>query len=292
MRGIELRHLRCLVAIAEEGSFSRAAQRLGTTQPAISQLLKRLEDLLGHRLINRDGQPLSLTVAGEEVLRQARQALAAVETALDATERSLRGESGRLRIGLSAPSLFGIGPPIIRRFRAARPGVSVSMMVMPSPDHPAALLERRVDITFGTASRPQDFLDQRIIAEEELQVVLPRWHRLAGHTTLSLPMLREENWILPAPETLARLDVVQHCEAAGFSPRVVAESLDFLTAFGLVLADAGIALAGESFRHFAGPDLVMLPLDRQPPRLVHVLTYPAGEASPVVTAFLEVLDSA
>ncbi|ONG56389.1 LysR family transcriptional regulator [Pseudoroseomonas deserti] len=289
MQGIELRHLRCLVALAEEGSFSRAAARLGTTQPAVSQLLKRLEDMVGQRLVHRDRLSLSLTALGEEVLLQAREALAAVDGALEATRRSLRGEAGRLRVGLSVPSLYGGVPALIRRLRAARPGVAVEMTVLPSTEQPAALLERRVDLAFGCADLRADGLARRVLADEAMQVVLPAWHRLAGRPSLPLAALREEGWIMPPAPVPLRDEILGAFRAAGYAPRIVAESTDFLTTFGLVMADAGLALAAESFADFAGPDLVLVPLTGPAPRLVHALAHRQDDRSPVLRALLEML---
>ncbi|WP_159994554.1 LysR family transcriptional regulator [Roseomonas sp. 18066] len=289
MQGVELRHLRCLVALAEEGSFGRAALRLGTTQPAVSQLLKRLEDMMGQRLVHRDRLSLSLTALGEQVLLQAREALAAVDGALEATRRSLRGEAGRLRVGLSVPSLYGGVPALIRRFRAARPGVSVAMTVLPSTEQPAALLERRVDVAFGAADPRVDGLARRVLADEAMQVVLPAWHRLAAAASLPLSALRDEGWIMPPAPVPLRDEILGQFRAAGFTPRIVAESTDFLTTFGLVMADAGLALAADSFADFAGPDLVLVPLTGPAPRLVHALAYRQDDGSPVLRALLEML---
>lgn len=286
MQGVELRHLRCLVAIAEEGSFSRAALRLGTTQPAISQLLKRLEDMLGHRLLERDRSPPRLTPLGETVLREARQALGAVEEAMEATRRGLRGEVGRLRIGVSVPSLYSGTPALIRRFRSLRPEVVVEMRVLPSQDQPEALLERRIDLAFGTFTESPPGLVRHLLADEAMCIALPAWHRLAGAERLTLAMLREEAWILPPHGIPLRQEILLHCHAAGFTPRVAAESADFLNSFALIMADAGIALAAESFRRFTGPDVVLAPIEGPAPRLLHHLNARLADTTPTVAAFL------
>ncbi|MFB9971572.1 LysR family transcriptional regulator [Pseudoroseomonas cervicalis] len=282
MQGIELRHLRCLVAIAEEGSFSRAAQRLGTSQPAVSQLVRRLEDVLGQRLLHRDRLPVTPTPLGEAVLHQAREALAAVEQALDTTRRTLRGEAGRLRIGLSVPTLHGGAPALIRRYRAARPGVTVEMCVLSSPDQPAALRERRIDLAFGGVLPDVPDLARRVLADEPMRALLPAWHKLAGAASLPLAALREEGWILPAPPMPLREEILLQCRQAGFTPSAAAEAPDFLATCGLVLAGAGIALAPETSRSLAGPELVLVPLQGEAPRIVHALVWRAGEASPLV----------
>ncbi|EHL96982.1 LysR substrate binding domain protein [Acetobacteraceae bacterium AT-5844] len=287
MTGIELRHLRCLVAIAEEGSFSRAAQRLGTTQPAVSQLLKRMEDVLGALLVRRDRVSVCLTGTGEEVLQQARRALAAVEGVVDTAQRNQRGEAGRLRIGLATPSLYGVVPGLIRRFRERHPGVSVELRVLATAEQGQALRERRVDMGFGISPlHREDDVRRYPLAAEAMQVVMPVWHPLAGRHSLSMAMLREEAWIMPPLETIIRTDIQKHCQEAGFFPRIAAESADFQSTFGLVMAGAGIAMAAESFGNFSGPDLVMLPLQGSAPRLVHVLAHLEGELTPAAAALL------
>jgi DNA-binding transcriptional LysR family regulator len=274
--------------IADERNFSRAALRLGMTQPAVSQLLKRIEDLAGHRLVKRNRAAVSLTPTGEEVVRHARQALLAVDRALSEAGRSLRGESGRLRVGLSVPSLHGGIPALIRRFREELPSINVEMSIVSSQAQAAELLADRIDVTFGTVSYPHEALAHDFIGEEAMRVVLPRWHRLSGQARIPLSDLRDDAWVLPPQDLPLRQEMEGHFRAAGFAPRLVIDSLDFAATFGMVLANAGVALAAESFRDFAGPDLVLIPIDGAEPRLRHYLTYRAEEALPSVAAFLAI----
>ena len=288
MQNLELRHLRCLVAIDEERNFSRAASRLGMTQPAISQLLKRIEDLAGHRLVKRSRAAVILTPLGEDVVRHARKAVLAVDRALAEAGRNLRGESGRLRVGLSVPSLHGGIPALIRRFRAERPGITVEMSIVSSQAQPAELLADRIDVTFGTVAYPHEALAHDFIGEEAMRVVLPRWHRLSALPRIPLGELREDAWILPPAELPLRQEMEGHFRQAGVSPRLVVDSMDFAATFGLVLANTGVALAAESFRDFAGPDLVLIPIEGAEPRLRHYLSYRVEEALPSVAAFLAI----
>src|SRR5687767_6833676 len=99
--GVELRHLAALQAIAEEGSFGRAAQRLGYTQSAVSQQLATLERIVGERLVERPGgpRPVSLTAAGELLVRHAEAIVARLEAAQADFEALAAGEAGALRVG-------------------------------------------------------------------------------------------------------------------------------------------------------------------------------------------------
>ncbi|HEY0214688.1 MAG TPA: LysR family transcriptional regulator [Paenirhodobacter sp.] len=287
MKDVELRHMRCLVAIAEERSFSRAALRLGTTQPSVSQLLKRLEDVLRHRLVARDRASVALTPLGEAVLPQMRQALAAVDLALDETRRCLRGETGRLRIGVATLALYGEAPSLIREFRAQHPDVDVSMSVIRSHDRSQLLLEGRLDIAFSAAAAPHPDLAQIAISDEPICVVLPCWHRLAGVGQITLADLVGDDWIMPLSNSPLHDGMLRAFHRFGFMPRITAESNDFATAFGLVLAGNGVAVAGESFRAFTGPNLLLRPVSDLNLRLTHTLTHRKTEISPTVLAFLE-----
>ncbi|RWR07143.1 LysR family transcriptional regulator [Paenirhodobacter populi] len=289
MKDVELRHLRCLVAVAEERSFSRAAMRLGTTQPSVSQLLKRLEDVLGHRLVERDRTSVALSPFGEAVLPMMRQALAAVDLAMEETRRCLRGEVGRLRIGVATLALYGKAPSLIRRFRAMYPEVEVTMTVIRGNDRIRLLLEGEIDIAFIAAAPSHPTLTQIPLSEEVLCAVLPDSHRLAGADAISLADLADNDWIMPPAGMPLHDDIVRECHRAGFEPRITAESDDFSTAFGLVLAGTGIALAGESFRDFTGPHLVLRPIRDLPLRLRHVLLHRQSQMSPTTLAFIATL---
>src|SRR4051794_3882799 len=102
VKRVELRHLAAFVAVAEERHFGRAAERLGTVQPAVSQLVRRLEDELDVVLFDRSSHHVALTGAGDQLLGLARQALTARDAIVDTAAAAVRGEQGVLRIGTSA----------------------------------------------------------------------------------------------------------------------------------------------------------------------------------------------
>lgn len=286
MKAIELRHLRCLVTIADEGSFGRAAARLGMSQPAVSQLLRRLEDVLGQPLIDRASQPVALTPVGAIVLPAVRRCLHAVDDALGLARRAARGETGRLRIGFSAPSLYNDVPVMIRRFRAASPDVTVEMIAVPSQDQAAALLDRRIDLGFGSTPAEDASLARILVGEEGMLAALPVWHPLAGAGPLRLVDLAGEDWILPPRGTHARDSLILHCAALGFTPRIAGENGDFTAVLALVRTGAGIALAAARFRDFTGPDLVLRAIEDFQPRLCTYLAWRRDENDPIVERFL------
>jgi DNA-binding transcriptional LysR family regulator len=125
---MELRHLRYFIAIAEEGSFTRAAERLWVAQPGLSTQIRRLEAELGVQLFDRHTRGVDLTAAGKLFLERARVALAAAEVA-GATGADMRaGISGTLRVGLSSGASWQQTPLLLQRFARERAGVEVSVL--------------------------------------------------------------------------------------------------------------------------------------------------------------------
>src|SRR5918996_1889999 len=130
--GVELRHLAALQAIAEEGSFGRAAIRLGYTQSAVSQQLATLERLVGERLVERPGgpRPIALTEAGRLLLRHAEAIVARLQAAQADLQALSAGAAGSLRVGTYQSVGKHLLPTVMRRFSAAWPLVELKLTEM------------------------------------------------------------------------------------------------------------------------------------------------------------------
>src|SRR5471032_2474203 len=149
--GVELRHLAALEAVASEGSFGRAAQKLGYTQSAISQQIAMLERLVGERLIDRPGGPraVSLTEAGQVLLRHAASILARLAAAQADLAALSAGEAGSLRVGTIQSVGAKILPEVMRRFTSAWPKVEIELVESHSDDELAGFVERGdLDLAF------------------------------------------------------------------------------------------------------------------------------------------------
>src|SRR6516225_11975462 len=139
--GVEIRHFAALRAVAEERSFGRAARRLGYTQSAISQQIATLERIVGEQLVERPGgpRPVSLTDAGELLLRHADSIVARLQAA-EADLRALRsGEAGTLRIGTFQSVGARVLPEVMRRFTAQWPQIDVSLVELEDDELPPAI---------------------------------------------------------------------------------------------------------------------------------------------------------
>src|SRR5947209_3250569 len=149
--GVELRHLAALQAVAEEGSFGRAATRLGYTQSAVSQQIAALERAVGEKLIERPGGPraVSLTEAGELLLRHADAIVARMQAAQADLAAFAEGAAGPLRVGTYQSVSTRLLPAIVRRFKEAFPKVEIQLSESSIDDELELRLERgEVDLSF------------------------------------------------------------------------------------------------------------------------------------------------
>ncbi|CAA9441468.1 MAG: Transcriptional regulator, LysR family, partial [uncultured Rubrobacteraceae bacterium] len=114
---MELRHIRCFVAVAEEMHFGRAAERLYVAQSAVSQQVKRLEQELGVELLTRNKRRVSLTEPGRVFLDEARRTLWQAEKGAEAAKRASRGQVGRIVVGFIGPTTYSIVPEVLGAYR-------------------------------------------------------------------------------------------------------------------------------------------------------------------------------
>src|SRR6185437_10938925 len=136
---VEFRLMRYFIAVAEELSFTRAAERLHMAVPPLSVQIRRLEDQIGAQLMTRDGRRIALTPAGQVFLQEARRTLAQVQRTITLTRRVAGGALGHLAIGYNAVAEFGVFPQIIQAFRQKWPKVHLTLYGLRTPDQLEAL---------------------------------------------------------------------------------------------------------------------------------------------------------
>jgi DNA-binding transcriptional LysR family regulator len=190
--GLDLRHLVALKTIADEGSFGRAAERLGYTQSAISQQIAALERIVGLRLIERPGgpRPISLTEAGRILLRHA-EAIQARLLAAKADMTALEaGDAGRLRVGTFQSVGTKILPTLLRRFGETHPGVEVVLRESPDESELLEMIERgELDLTFWTLPADTGPYESVELLRDPYVLVVPASSPLAS--LKRTPTLRE-----------------------------------------------------------------------------------------------------
>jgi DNA-binding transcriptional LysR family regulator len=218
---MELRQLAAFVAVADELHFGHAAERLGLVQPAVSQLVRRLEGELGLVLFERSSHHVALTGAGAKLLPIARRALSASDELAGAASALVRGEQGELRIGTTE----GIGGNLnllLGRFAEERPNVGVRLQAIHTPGKLRALREGDLDVAFVRAPVEVSGLRVTELWSEPLQVVLPERHPLAERATVSLAQLSTLPLLL-GPRSInpgVRDQLLALCRRCGLEPRL------------------------------------------------------------------------
>ncbi|MFD6319472.1 LysR family transcriptional regulator [Methylorubrum thiocyanatum] len=256
---MELRHFRYALAVAEELHFTRAAQRLGIAQPALSQQIRQLEEEFGTQLFHRLTRGVELTEAGRALLPYARAALAAADEGTAAVRRAAKGELGQLRIGFTGSASFNpVVSGTIGRFRDAYPEVELDLQEQVTSMLLRSLREGRIQLAFSRAADDEtDGLRRIALPDESLWAALPAKHRLAGSGRIDLASLAVDPFIL-YPRANGRLlydAIVAACGRAGFSPRIVQEAPQMASTVNLVAAGVGVALVPASMRLLQAPSV-------------------------------------
>ncbi len=269
---MELRQLRYVVAVAEEGNFTRAAARAHVAQPAVSQQIAEVERELGAPLFERSPRGVALTAAGAAFLPHAQAALAAATAGSDAV-RTLRGElAGELAVGtIPSPSewlvrqigTFAHRHPAVRvTLRTGDPQALADGVAAGSLDA-AAVGVMAGRLPAGPAGRrlPAGLASQTI-ATEPLVVAVPPDHPQAGAAAVSLSDLRDEPLVTLTPGTGLRTVLDSACAEAGFDPRIAIAANDLGVLADLVAHGLGVALLPVTTARQAGPRVAVLRLRR------------------------------
>jgi DNA-binding transcriptional LysR family regulator len=257
----ELRLLSSFVAIAEEGSLTRAAARLHIAQQSLSQQMRTLEAQLGATLLERTSRGVRLTPVGTVLLREARAVLARAERATTAVRRAAAGEEGELRVGFLSSVANYLMPPIVRAFRERHPGVALQAREVSIAKLVGGL--REGDLDAGLTRPPLvDDLATEVLLDEPVAAVLPAGHRLAGRAELALAELADEPWVLTArsswPPWHRRYD--EDFARAGFAPRIVQRGTSPQNLLALVAAGVGVTRLPLSSRSLRDGGVAFVPL--------------------------------
>ena len=289
--GLELRHLIALKAIAEHGTFGRAAKELGYTQSAISQQIATLERIVGQRLIDRPGgpRPVSLTEAGELLLRHA-DAIAARLQAAQADLAALdAGESGPLRIGTYQSVGAKILPALLREFTKDWTQIEITLRESADDQELALLIERgELDLSFVVLPLLPGPYETVELFRDPYVLVVPAGSPLAARERK--PSLREivDQPLISYRTCRTTQRVEDRLRQAGRNPNIVFRSDDNGTVQGLVAADVGIGIMPRLAVDEGDSAIEAVHLgDRVPPRLIGLAWHRDRRRTRAAEAFVE-----
>lgn len=283
---VELRQLRYVVAVAEEGSFTRAAARCFVVQSALSHQVKALEIELGVTLFARTSRRVELTAAGDAFLPAARTSLEAADRAAAEAAAASGHIRGRLSIGV-IPTVTAVDvPAALERFCQAHPGVRIALRVAGSDDLERAI--GRGDVDVGLLGLPRDREPRgvawRLLSRDELVVVTSGDHDLAGRPRVRLSELTHEVFADFPAGTPGRIQSDLAFTAAGIHRDVAFEALATELMIGLVRRNLAITLLPSRFAT-GQPGLVTIPIVDGPTRTEY-LAWSSLNPSPAARAFL------
>lgn len=245
---MELRQLRYFMSVARELHFGRAAERLGMTQPPLSQQIRALEDQLGIKLFHRSNRRVELTEAGEAFRNDIAQILPQLDQAVSHAQHVHRGQSGVLRLGITVSAPFAeVFGHSIHAFRQSHPTVQLSLHEIPSQQQIEALLERRLDIGMLRPLPLPDDLAAIELLREPLVIAMHISHPAAQGApdqAVRLEAFAGDGFVAfprGVGSTLER-QIHELCRDAGFAPRIVQEAGETSTQIALVAAGFGVAV--------------------------------------------------
>jgi DNA-binding transcriptional LysR family regulator len=233
---------------------------------------------------------VQLTAPGHVFLSESRQVLDRLERAIRTGQQASRGEHGALAVGFVSSAIYSALPSILRRFRQLLPDVDVSLRELSAGQQKNWLENNRLDIGIVRSRFENPDLEYVTILEEPFIIVLPENHKQSKERAISLHTLSREPFIL-FPRSLAPGlydQIINLCQQARFSPRVVQEAIQMQTIVGLVAAEIGVAIVPQSLQNLQRPGVVYKPLKGSAPKTTISLVYRKNDPSPVVQRFLNV----
>lgn len=264
LKDLELRHFRCVLAVAHSLHFARAAAELGISPPALTKQVQETEQLLGTRLFQRSKRAVSLTAAGELFVLEAARALEQLAQAQDVARRAGRGELGRLEIGYVASAAYsGVLQSQFARFRASHPGIHISAREYAMDALPGLLDQGRLDLAFV---RPPlhlpDGLDSVVLLRDRFVLAVQADSPLARQEIAGPAALAQQAFIVPEQE----LGTLEASRRGGFAAQVVSRPGSLVAVLTEVSLGVGCAivphsvmasvqLPGVVFRELEGPQI-------------------------------------
>ena len=242
---MELHQLRYVCAVAEMGSFSRAAERCRIAQPSLSQQVLKLEEDLGTRLFDRLGRSVSLTEAGRAFVPHARSILSQLEAARSSVADKVAELHGSVAVG----AIPTVAPYLVPRYATAfarkYPEAKLRIVEETTPVLVQGLRDLSIDLAILALPLRYKDLELFPLRTEPLFAVLPRDHPLAAAKSVVLKDLRGEAFVMLRDGHCFRDLSIAACTHARVTPRIAFESGQFSSLFGMVAAGVGISLVPE-----------------------------------------------
>jgi len=290
---IDIRQLRYFLAVAEERSFTRGAERLNMAQPPLSRRIQDLEAAIGAPLFERERRPLRLTSAGRVLYEQATQVIEAMDRLKARMSGLVATPRRRFTLGLVPSVLYARFPEVLAALRTRLPDVELNLAEMDSAEQVRALADGRIDVGFDRIVIDDPQIRHALMREEALAVALPADDpALAADMPLTLAEIAERPLLVyPRNPRPSYADLVLRAfEVHGAHPANVIEVRELQTALVMVAARSGCCIVPESVRRLARPDIGFVAV-AEPVRVPLILRARRHDVSPLFLTMLETYDA-
>lgn len=283
---MELRQLKYYIAVAEEGNFGAAAERLNISQPPITRQIRKLEEELQVILLKRTPKGAEVTPAGQAFLEGARQAMAQIARTVERSQAAQRGELGTLEVGYFGSPIYAVIPQVLQHFRRAMPNVKVSLQRLTKSEQIAALKVGQIHIGFGRYYSPEPGIAVEQILTEGLSVAVPESYdkELDPKSKLSLftamPIILFPRFGRPnfADEILSIL------KREGVDPVIANVTEDVRSALTLTAVGEGATIVPGTVSQFAWPGVRFIALEELSMECPVNYIYRKSDTSPILRA--------
>ena len=290
LSSVSLRHLRGFIAVAEQGSFTRAANRLGLTPPTLTATIRQFEDIIGMALFDRTTRQVALSAGGVRFLPVARRLMADFEIALDDLDAQSKGLGGKVVVAAAPSVLTRILPQIIVEFNAAHPDASLRLDEMNAGEVHDAVARGEVDFGIAGDWKPLQDIQFEPLFSDHLGVVCRQDHPFANRKQVLWHELADYPFVGLGPES--GTGAILALQGGGDAPlRPVVETSNTVTLCAMVAAGIGITILPElAARVEASRDLVFVPLgDPVRERHIGVIRRKSRSLSPIAGIFLDLV---
>ncbi len=288
---MELRHLRYFITVAEELNFSKAALKLYTAQPSLSQQIKDLEEDVGVKLLHRTKRKVELTEEGAVFLEQARLTLAQADKAVAMARQVSQAKQQMLRIGFVPVAEMKIFPYVLPNLRVQNPDLKIELLSLNNADQSRLLKKGEIDIAFTRQNLHNDEIESKFVLREPLIFLLPKDHPLAKYERIPVKALNGVDFIIPSPEQSLTLHntIMEFARNHNIEFNIVQKADNILFNINTIGMGLGCTILPGYIAPLSTSNSVIRPLDVELPFIDLYASYRRNTNSQSVVKFMELL---
>ena len=288
---MELRHLRYFITVAEELNFSKAALKLYTAQPSLSQQIKDLEEDVGVKLLNRTKRKVELTDEGAVFLEQARLTLAQADKAVAMARQVSQAKQQMLRIGFVPVAEMKIFPYVLPNLRVQNPDLKIELLSLNNQEQMRLLKKGDLDVTFTRHNFNSEEVESTFVLREPLMFILPKDHPLAKYDRIPVKALNGIDFIIPSSEQSHTLHntILDFAKEHGIEFNVVQTADNILFNINSIGMGLGCTILPAYITPLSMDHSVVRPLSVELPQIDLYVSHRKDNSSVAVKRFMELL---